>query len=145
MRFPLRVTDWKALKYLIIPIVKSRRAWNWWKNKKDVNGQNSPVETFQSVREDNLFKQTVHSGEVPVGQSKYAYLLSVWNHRNFHVNGKQPCTLIWIFLYHPLVLINQKRKFAPQIAAKIPSLKHRGALFISVAIWRRQIWIVKYN
>jgi hypothetical protein len=23
---------------LIIPIVKSRRAWNWWKNKKDVNG-----------------------------------------------------------------------------------------------------------
>jgi hypothetical protein len=26
---PFRVTDWKALKYLIIPIVKSRRAWNW--------------------------------------------------------------------------------------------------------------------
>jgi hypothetical protein len=34
--------------------------------------QNLPVETFQSVREDNLFKQTVHSGKVPVGQSKYA-------------------------------------------------------------------------
>jgi hypothetical protein len=34
--------------------------------------QNSPVETFQSVREDNLFKQTVHSGKVPVEQSKYA-------------------------------------------------------------------------
>jgi hypothetical protein len=34
--------------------------------------QNSPVETFQSVREDNLFKQTVHSGKVPVGPSKYA-------------------------------------------------------------------------
>jgi hypothetical protein len=34
--------------------------------------QNLPVETFRSVREDNLFKQTVHSGKVPVGQSKYA-------------------------------------------------------------------------
>jgi hypothetical protein len=34
--------------------------------------QNSPIETFQSVREDNLFKQIVHSGKVPVGQSKYA-------------------------------------------------------------------------
>ena len=52
--------------------------------------QNLPVETFQSIREDNLFKQTVHSGKVPVGPSKYAYLLSVWNHRNFYVNGKQP-------------------------------------------------------
>jgi hypothetical protein len=54
--------------------------------------QNLPVEPFQSVKEDNLFKQTVHSGKVPVGQSKYAcsILLSIWNHRNFHVNGKQP-------------------------------------------------------
>jgi hypothetical protein len=34
--------------------------------------QNSPVETFQSVREDNLFKQTVYSGKVPVGPSNYA-------------------------------------------------------------------------
>jgi hypothetical protein len=42
--------------------------------------QNSPVETFQSVREDNLFKQTVYSGKVPVGQSQYAcsiYILSI--------------------------------------------------------------------
>jgi hypothetical protein len=37
------------------------------KNKKDVNGTNSPIETFQSAREGNLFKQTVHSGKVPVG------------------------------------------------------------------------------
>jgi hypothetical protein len=29
---------------------------------KDVNGQNSPVETFQSVREDNIIKQIVYSG-----------------------------------------------------------------------------------
>jgi hypothetical protein len=29
--------------------------------------QNLPVVTFQSVREDNLFKQTIHSGKVPVG------------------------------------------------------------------------------
>jgi hypothetical protein len=42
------------------------------KNKKDVNGQHLLVETFQSVREDNLFKQTVYSGKVPVGHSKYA-------------------------------------------------------------------------
>jgi hypothetical protein len=34
--------------------------------------QNSPVETFQSVREDNLSKQTVYSEKVPVGPSKYA-------------------------------------------------------------------------
>jgi hypothetical protein len=34
--------------------------------------QNLPIETFQTVREDNLFKQTVHSRKVPVGQSKYA-------------------------------------------------------------------------
>jgi hypothetical protein len=33
--------------------------------------QNSPVEMFQPVREDNLFKQIVHSGKVPVGSSKY--------------------------------------------------------------------------
>jgi hypothetical protein len=61
------------------------------KNKKDVNEQHLPVETFKSVRQDNLFKQTVHSGKVPVGQSKYA--CSIWNHRNFHVNGKQPWIL----------------------------------------------------
>ena len=43
------------------------------KNKKDEKmEQNSLVETFQSVREDNLFKQTVYSGKVPVGPSKYA-------------------------------------------------------------------------
>jgi hypothetical protein len=54
--------------------------------------QNLPVETFKSVREDNLFKQTVYSGKVPVGPSKYACSSSVWNHRNFHVNGKQPRT-----------------------------------------------------
>jgi hypothetical protein len=42
------------------------------KIKKDVNGQNSPVETLQSVREDSLFKQTAHSGKVPVEPSKYA-------------------------------------------------------------------------
>jgi hypothetical protein len=34
--------------------------------------QNSPVEKFHSVREDNLFKQIVHSGKFPVGLSKYA-------------------------------------------------------------------------
>jgi hypothetical protein len=34
--------------------------------------QNSPAETFQSVREDNLFTQTVYSGKVPVRPSKYA-------------------------------------------------------------------------
>jgi hypothetical protein len=45
------------------------------KNKKDLMEQNSPVETFQSVREeseDNLFKQAVYSGKVPVGTSRYA-------------------------------------------------------------------------
>jgi hypothetical protein len=34
--------------------------------------QNSLVEAIQSVRDDNLFKQTAHSGKVPVGPSKYA-------------------------------------------------------------------------
>jgi hypothetical protein len=33
--------------------------------KQNEMEQNLPVETFQSVREDNLFKQTVHSGKVP--------------------------------------------------------------------------------
>jgi hypothetical protein len=42
------------------------------KNLKDVNGTKFTVETFQSVREDNLFKQTVHSGKCPFGPSKYA-------------------------------------------------------------------------
>jgi hypothetical protein len=32
--------------------------------------QNLPVEKFQMVREDNLFKQTINFGKVPVGQSK---------------------------------------------------------------------------
>jgi hypothetical protein len=77
MHFPFGVTDRKALKYLIIPIVQSRRAWNWW--------QNLPVETFQSVREDNLFKQTVVQTV-----KRVFHLLTVWNHRNIHVNGKQP-------------------------------------------------------
>jgi hypothetical protein len=54
--------------------------------------QNSPVETFQSVREDNLF-QTNRSFRKSSGWAVEIclfHLLSVWNHRNFHVNGKQP-------------------------------------------------------
>jgi hypothetical protein len=38
MRFPFRVTDRKALKYLIIPIVKSEEPGTGEKKKKDVNG-----------------------------------------------------------------------------------------------------------
>ena len=92
MRFPFRVTDRKALKYLIIPIVKSRRAWNWWKNKKDVNGTkftgwNVPIgkrgQPFQTNR--SFRKSSGWAVEICL-----FHLLTVWNHRNFHVNGKQP-------------------------------------------------------
>jgi hypothetical protein len=79
MRFPFRVTDRKALKgclpFTWKPIrfeLNREEPGTGENNKEDVNGQNSPVETFQSVREDNLFKQTVHSGKIPVGPSKYA-------------------------------------------------------------------------
>jgi hypothetical protein len=92
MHFPFRVTDRKALKYLKIPIVKSRRAWNWWKNKKDVNGTkftgwNVPIgkrgQPFQTNR--SFRKSSGWAVEICL-----FHLLTVWNHRNFHVNGKQP-------------------------------------------------------
>ncbi len=44
--------------------------------------RNKPFETFQPVKEDNLFKQTIYSGNFPVGSTK-----NVWN---LCVNGKQP-------------------------------------------------------
>jgi hypothetical protein len=75
MRFPFRVTDPKALKDCLSftwktnPVAKSLELV---KKEKILMEQNSPVETFQSVREDNLFKQTVHSEKIPVGPSKYA-------------------------------------------------------------------------
>jgi hypothetical protein len=99
MRFPFRVTDRKALKGCL-PFtwkthsvwIKSRRAWNWYKNKKDVNGtkftgwnvpigkRGQPFQTNRSFRESSGWAVEIC----------LSHLHSVWNHRNFHVNGKQP-------------------------------------------------------
>jgi hypothetical protein len=79
MRFPFRVTDRKALKGCLPFTWKTIRfelnreePGTGEKNKKDVNGTKFTGETFQSVRKDNLFKQTVYSGKVQVGPLKYA-------------------------------------------------------------------------
>jgi hypothetical protein len=99
MRFLFRVTDWKALKYLIIPIVKSRRAWNWWKNKKDVNGTKFTGWNVPDGKRGQPF-QTNRSFRKSYGWAVEIclfHLLSVWNHRNFHVNGKQPWILAMNF------------------------------------------------
>jgi hypothetical protein len=72
--------------------IKSRRAWNWWKNKKDVNGTkftgwNVPIgKRGQPFQTNRLFRKI--SG-LAVKICLF-HLFSVWNHRNFHVNGKQP-------------------------------------------------------
>jgi hypothetical protein len=48
--------------------------------------QNSPVETFQSFQTNRSFwKSSGWALEICL-----FHLLSVWNHRNFHVNGEQP-------------------------------------------------------
>jgi hypothetical protein len=99
MRFPFRVTDRKALKgclpfiWKTHPVwIKSRRAWNWWKNKKDVNGTkftgwNVPIgKRGQPFQTNRSFRKI--SGWVV--EICLFHSLSVWNNRNFHVNGKQP-------------------------------------------------------
>jgi hypothetical protein len=48
--------------------------------------QNLPVETFQSVKEDNLFKQTVHSGKVPKYVLCFIDIYSIYsNSKSKHV------------------------------------------------------------
>jgi hypothetical protein len=99
MRFPFRVTDRKALKGCL-PFtwtthsvwIKLRRAWNWWKNKRHVNGTkltgwNVPIgKRGQPFQTNRLFRKS--SGwDVEIC---LFHLLSVWNHLNFHLNGKQP-------------------------------------------------------
>jgi hypothetical protein len=99
MRFPFRVTDRKLLKGCLPftwkphPVwIKSQRSWNWWKNKKDVNGTKFTGWNVPLGKRGQPF-QTNHSFRKFSGWAVEIclfHLLSVWNHRNFHVNGKQP-------------------------------------------------------
>ena len=61
--------------------------------------QNSPVETFQVDKRGQPF-QTNRLFRKSSGWAVEIclfHLLSVWNHRNFHVNGKQPRPIVAFF------------------------------------------------